>query len=287
MNEISDTPAAWEADSPLFYEGGVPPVDITGEAPGKLEEPATDADWMITAPDTAGEASAAPAEVRERLPETTYGAENPPQQLDERTYIADNAITAPLDYDSLQDRHVRWWGVRPVDSTFTGVGLIKPTPEEIAALGSREMTETKYGMISTDSPLWEHVAALDESFRRVVEADIERHSLDGDLRTSVRTGRYTEADREPPHSDNLSPNTVRWTAAIGLGSTIGYNGTVSLAHINNAGDLLGDVGIGEGKQLQEVTFPEGHIIRFRGCGDIHAGPLRTGGRILLMATLHL
>lgn len=267
MNEFLDRLSKDRADGPNPY-APVPPVDLMdapqdsagGESPDELASAPE-----ITAPDDAGD-----EDPGNRL------------QLGERSYLLRDV--PPLNERHIRDQHTAWWEDKPVTSSVVTSGLIVPTTEEIAALGSPEVAGRRYAHVGSDDPLWGRLGGIMDSLLEVVAADMEQNGLKGDRRIiDLVAGRMASQDYEYPHSDNYSSPTVTWTMALGTGSTIGYTGSISKAETTYHRFIETE----KGKQLTPVVFPQGNVVRFTGSGDIHGAPKNFDVRILARVVFFL
>ena len=193
----------------------------------------------------------------------------------------------PLSQRQTTAKFSAWQRGDYIHSTVTEVGMV-PVHLGAALLSSRKILKTGYGIMGPLSNLHTPAIELLSKLHDVVCADIRRSDLQGDLRLTVWAGNYADGvHREAWHSDNFSHPSVRWTAAFGVGATRGAEGTVRKAHTNRNGDLRPQITVGPNGQLQELTFAQGAITRFLNTGDIHAGPIGDGARVMLQATLRL
>lgn len=207
-------------------------------------------------------------------------------RVDERSHLFTDA--PPIHQADILRRKYEWQQNIPVTSTVTAAGFIEPTPEEAHEIRHPLLTAANYGSVQMGGRLWRPAADLHDSLGKVVRADIERNGLEGNLLFEAKVGNFAQQRHsEPFHSDNAPGAYVRWTVAVGIGSTIGANGMISRAETTLAGDIKETVKVGAGEQLEPVRFREGEVVRFMGSGDVHAGPQGEGGRIFLVATLHV
>lgn len=206
------------------------------------------------------------------------------QRVDERSHLYTDS--PPTSQSEVVDHFNGWRNGESVQSNVVAVGLIAPTPEEIAFLNSSRMRHAYGGLYDQETDDWHRVASLERSLEAVVRADMERGGLDGILDLDASMGYFGHGEREPLHSDENSQPTLRWTVAVGVGATVGANGLVDRNMVGDGGDIhSGRVEVGPGKQLKPVTFRENEVVRFRNSGDIHGGPEGTGPRIFVLATL--
>lgn len=312
MSEFFDTTAGGN-DSWETAQGDVPEVAFDQKPEGIADTPtASDTEWLITAPEAAGggadetpdlygqaltsmlhssagftDRPTAVTEVNERASSATgdYGDAGNALAVDDRSHVYPDAPR--LSAADLWERKYAW-GQQAVNSCVTAVGLIEPTEAEIAAINNWNPRDNPFGYIKESSSEWPDTAQARASFDSLVRTDMERNGLEGDLLFATKAGLFEPRHSEPLHSDNFGSASVRWTVAMGLGSTIGANGMVSRSDTNiHSGNLLEHVEVGPDKQLEPVTFREGEVVRFMNDGDIHAGPEGRGMRLLLVATLFL
>lgn len=187
-----------------------------------------------------------------------------------------------------------WRAGLVVSSTAAAVGRLTLTPDEYLFVSSARLVREPYTMLKEGSPAAERLSGLRTAFLEVVDKDMEASGLGGRVRKNVVfAGNYGPGNQEPWHSDDHQDASVRYVVAFGdAGSTRSATGTVSSADIErnnvNGGDLLPHVGIGPGQQLEEAApYAEGTIVRFMNIADIHAGPVGSGARIMLQATVLL
>lgn len=313
MSEIFGPEAGGDSGNP-FPPDIVPPVDFSGTLDanpadgGRPDQSDPDAGtWAITAPDDAEEdrpvqagSEAVPGgedgrpvavtEVRERLLADEAAQVAPAEATEDRERVDERAYlfkgVPGVTREEILDRRTQWEGEQPVRSRPVATGIVLPTDEEVAAVSGPAFAETPFTMINSNNPLWDKTTSLSASFMKLVEADMERNGIAGRPRPTTSAGNFTEPNRQPFHSENLASASVFWTVAVGVGATIGANGIVSISDTNFRGDLEEHVEVGLGKQLEEVTFPVGTVVRLMGQGDVHASPRGNGGRIFMTAVLH-
>jgi hypothetical protein len=196
--------------------------------------------------------------------------------------------SAVLTQDEALSKFDSWWAGDLVTSDMVSVGLIEPTLEEQLLLESRRMTRDGYGELTQGSNLHLATQALGATLIALVQRDMERGGLEGELSTTMRAGNYIDrTHRELWHSDNFRHPSVRWTAAWGIGSTRGARGYISNSDVLSVGDLHPGIAVEQGSILEPIMQPEGTVLRFMNTADIHAGPIGDGGRIMAQATLRL
>jgi hypothetical protein len=180
-----------------------------------------------------------------------------------------------------------WQADEVITSTMANVGIVAPYLGSLI-LSGRKIHKTSYGEVKPGSTLYTQTDELMYHFSLITQADIERCELHGNLRFAVWAGNYSDpVHREVWHSDNFDHPSVRWTAAFGVGSTVGAAGNMSRSHTLKSGDIGPSVTVGKDGQLRPLLFPEGAVTRFMNSGDIHGGPYGNGARIMLQATLGL
>ncbi|MEK7153422.1 MAG: hypothetical protein AAB834_05720, partial [Patescibacteria group bacterium] len=185
-------------------------------------------------------------------------------------------------------KHKAWWAGDSVRSQITPVVFIFPTEEEQSLLTRRRILTSTYTRLSEYSTLRPDTHNLNQAFMSLVMADVERCGLKGELRSAVRAGHYRErTHREPWHSDNFGRPSVRWTAALGIGSTQGAMGMTARKDITRIGNLLSSIAVEPDGQLEPSIHEPGTLLRFMNSADIHGGPAGDGGRIMVQATLLL
>jgi hypothetical protein len=193
----------------------------------------------------------------------------------------------PLNSDAIYQKHEAWRDNRTVTSDFHVVGLVEPTLEEVVIATRAEKYE--YMLHDDTFPLKKDVAKAEVRVTDLVQEDIKRCDLKGELEVVTRVGNYTRHDREPPHSDNSSIPYVRWTYAFGKrGPTVGYIGQCSMRDIAGPRNCVKPtVKIGLNERLQPVVPPRHSLTRFMGSADFHGGSEEYGGGFFVRATLYL
>jgi hypothetical protein len=193
-----------------------------------------------------------------------------------------------LTQETALEKFARWEAGNLVTSEMVAIGDITPTPEEAVLLQSRRLLRDNYDLVAPESSLHPATLALGSALVALARRDMERGGLEGDLTWNIRAGNYRDrVHREVWHTDNFRHPSVRWTVALGVGSTRGASGLVSKSDILTVGDLRPGIPVESGSILQPVVHPEGTVMRFMNSADIHAGPQGDGGRIMAQATLKL
>jgi len=186
---------------------------------------------------------------------------------------------------AVRDGFSRWWRDEQCKSEIVPIAFVEPTEEEIAALNAPFVTDRKCSKIPEDHPAALALGGLIGKYRAAVAYDRARYQLQGDdFREHIEAGRY---DRRPiPHVDD-GKMAVRWMAAWGVGSTVGYNGQIKLSDTMGLPGLYADAYAGDLSNFKELREPEGTILRIRTFGDLHTWPEGEGVRLYLQSTLYL
>lgn len=192
-----------------------------------------------------------------------------------------------LTQESALAKHRAWEAGELVTSQMVAIGRITPTQEEENFFQSRQLQRNDYRLIEPSSNL-RGIQLLGDALLTIVQQDMERGNLQGELVHKIHAGYYRDhIHREVWHSDNFSHPSVRWTVSFGVGSTRCATGHIQKSDILRVGDLRPNTLGAPGNDLQPATYANGEVLRFMNSADIHAGPKGDGARIMAQATLRL
>ncbi len=209
-----------------------------------------------------------------------------PSQVSAQEWGLFNEAAPVLTNRTAVEAYDAWWADEEIDSAVVRVGLIEPTEEEVARIASIGEGDEPCTQITEDHPLAVALGSFVTKFRAAVAYDIQRGALEGMLHQHIEAGYY---DRTLfPHVDESYGPTVKWMAALGVGSTIGFHGKMRMSSTVGVPFLRADMPMDKAASLEEVHQPEGAVLRILpAAGTVHSWPAGRGGRFYVQSTLYV
>jgi hypothetical protein len=195
-------------------------------------------------------------------------------------YEDSEILTNQATVENYQD----WEAGQRLESRLEPIGLIRPTDEEVAILNDTAFNDDRYMRLDKIEahPLVVAMRGFINKFYAAVDHDMLRGGLSGSAFEHIDAGFYDRP--QIPHIDDMRSPAIKWMAAFGVGSTVAYNGKITLDEIEGIVPLQTDVPIHGVDDCEEVHFPEGTITRIRS-SDIHSWPSGSGRRFYVQTTL--